>query len=171
MRPFKSINDEVEVGYDAGFEHRWRIAELVGRAVMLVVVVAALFGLFGRGPYSHHTIVAPASGLLVDYEPVARYGDITQITFHATPRACADGMTLWVDSKMIEPMDLQNTMPRALFATPLSDGVLLHYDLKPTGCRNTLVRLFVKPASVGLVALRARLDDFTPLSWHAFIVP
>ena len=41
MRSFDSINDEVENGYNARFEHRWRIAEIVGRAIMALVVIAA----------------------------------------------------------------------------------------------------------------------------------
>ena len=171
MRQFDPINNEVQVGYDAAFEHRWRVAEIIGRVIMLLVVAAALLGLLGRGPFSHHTIGSAGSGLLVDYEPVMRYDDITQITLHAMPLSCDHGMRIWVNSKIIEPMGLQNSIPRPLSSTPLPDGLILHYDLKPGACQNTLVRLFVKPSTVGPVPLKVRLDLNQPLAWHVFVMP
>jgi hypothetical protein len=171
MRPFDPINNEVEVGYDGRFERRWHYAELAGRAVMLVVVTAALTGLLGRGPYSHHTIGSGATGLAVDYEPVARFGNMTQITFHASPASCGHGMTLRLSSKFIEPMGLQTVIPRPLSSTPLPDGMLLHYDLQPDTCQNAVVRLFAKPAAIGFVPLQAQLNAYPELAWKTFILP
>ena len=171
MRPFDAINDEVEVGYDAGFEHRWSYVEVAGRAVMLLVVAAALLGLLGQGPFSHHSVSSAASRLTIDYEPIARFGNTTQLTLHAKPRSCDQGMTIWLNSRMIEPMGLQDVEPRPFSSTPLADGMLLHYPLRPDDCRGAVVRVFAKPSGLGIIPLRARLDDGAALSWHALIVP
>ncbi len=171
MRQFDSINDEIEVGYDQVFEHRWRHVALVGRTVMLLVVVAALLGLLGQGPFSHHTVTSASSRLSVDLEPVARFGNATQITLHARPVSCSQGMTIWLGSKFIEPMGLQSVLPRPLFTTPMADGMLMHFGLSHENCQNAVVRVFAKPTEIGYLPLKARLDQDAVLPWHVFIVP
>ena len=49
MRGADAVNDELEVGFDERFEHRWVWAERAGRVVMVLFVGAALFGLLGHG--------------------------------------------------------------------------------------------------------------------------
>lgn len=171
MRQFNSINDEVEVGYDEKFEHRWRYVTIVGRLLMLLVVVAAMIGLFGQGPYSHHSLASASGRLRVDFEPIARFGNVTQITFHLKPVACDGGMTIRVNGNFVEPMGLQLDIPQPVSSIPTADGMLLHFDLDPARCQNALVRLFAKPSGIGPVLLQAQLDRDPMLSWHVFVVP
>ena len=171
MRQFNSINNEVEVGYDDRFEHRWRYISLVGRAVMLLVVLAAMAGLLGQGPYSHHSVASASGRLKVDYEPVARFGNVTQITLHLRPVSCDRGMTIRLNGNFIEPMGLQTELPLPFSSLPLADGMLLHFNLDPSRCQDAMVRVFAKPSGIGPIALQAQLDSDPALGWRAFIVP
>ncbi len=171
MRHFDPVDDEVQVGYDERFERRWRVTELCGRLVMLLVVAAGLVGLLGRGPYSHHTVRSKASGLAVDFEPVSRFGDQTMITLHLRPVSCADGATIRLNNTFIEPMGLLRIMPRPLSSTPLPDGIALRYALDPAHCAGTEIRLFAEPTGIGFVSLKLRLDDRPVLPVRLFVVP
>ena len=171
MRAFESIDGEVEVGYDAHFEHRWRVVEIAGRAIMVLVVLAAMAGLLGAGPFSHRTVSSPASGIAADFEPVARFGSQTMITLHLSPRACGGDTTIWLSNKFIEPMGLRNIMPRPASITPRAAGMLLHYALGAAPCQGDEIRLFAEPNGIGFVPLRLRLDGKPALALSPFVVP
>ena len=171
MRRFDSINDEIQVGYDARFEQRWRIVEIAGRIVMLLVVGAALFGLLGRGPYSHRSTSSAASGLTMDFEPVTRFGVQSMLTLHLHPLSCGDGATIWLSNKFIEPMGLLRTTPLASSTTPRPDGIALHFPLDPRHCQGAEVRLFAEPSGIGFLTLQARLDHRAILPATLFVVP
>jgi hypothetical protein len=50
-----AIDDELEIGFDQKFEKKWRKLEIGSHWVMVLFVLAAPAGVFGRGPFSHRT--------------------------------------------------------------------------------------------------------------------
>lgn len=83
MHPSPPMPDEIKAGFYPNFERGWSRAELVGRAVMLVVVGATLAGLLGGGPVSLWTRKAVSGPLEVEYAPVVRFGTPTSLTLRA----------------------------------------------------------------------------------------
>ncbi|MCQ8240919.1 hypothetical protein [Rhizosaccharibacter radicis] len=175
MRQIDILNDELQVGYDRMFEERWRRAELLGRAVMLLVVLAALAGLLGRGPFSHHSLRSPDGTLVVDFEPVARSGTDTQITLHLSPAACQEEAAIWLNGNFVEPMGLSGSQPMPLRSEARPDGVVIHVGTPRANCRDTMIRLFAKPTGAGPVRLQARLlddpDGRAALAWTQLVLP
>lgn len=164
---------ELEVGYDAAFEKRWGWAATVCRLAMAAYVMAALSGFFGHGPFSHATAHAAGVGSpSVDYEPVARYGTPTTLTFHLANRTPGGpvAVTVSMDFKVVQPLGLQRVIPRpaSTAATP-GGGVSLTFDV-PAGRPDALVQFVAQPSTVGPVHLSARVGD-AELSWTQFIVP
>jgi hypothetical protein len=175
MRSYEVVNNEVQVGYDRSFETRWRHAELVGRVVMLLVVAAAMLGLLGRGPYSHHSMTSPGKGLVVDFEPVARSGTSTQVTLHLYPSSCDRDASVWINGHFVEPFGLSDFAPRPVRSEPRPDGMVLHFPLLKGECRDTMIRLFAKPTGTGPVQLQARLlndsDRDDGITWTQVVLP
>jgi hypothetical protein len=170
------IDDEIEVGYDQGFETRWASVVGVGRSLILLVVVAAATGLFGRGPLSHRTVYSPRASLAVDFEPVARYDTSTLVTIHYTlppggpdTTDAARPIRLHVSDQVAEPMGLQTLWPAPLDSQSVAPDLVFTYEV-PRGVRVGLVRLALKPSEVGPQHLTASLDGDTA-SWTQWVAP
>ena len=170
MQGADRINDELEVGYDEGFETRWLRAEQIGRVVMVLFVGAGLAGLLGRGPFSHRTEQTAESALTVDFEPIARSQAPTQVTFHIDNPTDAPTLDLLIGTNSVEPMGLQRIMPEPAATKAVTDGLVLTLAIPP-GTKNTEIRLMMQPSSLGPNQLVARLEGHAPIRWTQFVMP
>ena len=180
LRGADPVNDELEVGFDSQFETRWHRWELAGRVVLAVVVVAGLAGLFGSGPFSHRSATFASGGISrIDFEPIARFGTPTQITFHLRPgsgasNALGNGQSHCVDltlsSAFIEPFGLQDTQPKPLLTTAVSGNVVLTVLAREDG-KEPLVRVTGKPSKVGPLRLTAQFGHEKPVKITQFVLP
>ena len=169
LRGADTVNDELEVGYDAGFERWWVRAEIAGRVVMAGVVAAGLAGLLGRGPFSHRTTATASGAIGVDYEPVARYGTETQVTLHVdTSRLPPGPMTVHLTTVLVEPMGLHEILPQPAAEQPEHDGVAV--TIPHDGEQDSYVRLFLKPSTVGRKHLTATIEGET-IAWSQLVLP
>ncbi|MBP0494206.1 hypothetical protein [Roseomonas indoligenes] len=173
------IGSGFEVGFDESFEKRWYGIELLGRGVMIAFVAASLAGLLGRGPLSHHLVETPESGFAVDYEPVARYGTDTRISLHLPAEAPVlrpgtqpgpNQILVHFPSALVEPMGLQSVWPRPVRQEAEHDGIAMTFDLPP-GEPDPMVRLSLRPATVGRVTLSARAGTRPALTWTQTVLP
>jgi hypothetical protein len=173
-----AVNNELEVGYDAPFETRWRHIELASHVGMTVVVAAALVGLFGRGPLSHRTHQSNDGRLAVDYEPIARYGTTSQITLHLSSDGAVDGIEgapksgaarVVLNSELVEPMGLQQIIPQPVRSEAVAGGVAFVFSV-PAGKERAAVRFVIKPAEVGPVRLNVSQGN-SHLAWTQFVSP
>jgi hypothetical protein len=176
LRGADPVNDELEVGFNSSFEARWHRYELAGRLVLAVVVGAGLAGFLGSGPFSHQRD-RPKSGSIsaIDYEPIARFGTPTQITFHIKPGTGAavpqgHSVELTLSTSFIEPFGLQETQPAALQASASRGAVELTMLTHDTG-QDALVRVTGKPSQVGPIKLTARIGDEAPVTITQFVLP
>ena len=170
MRGADAVNDELEVGFDERFEHRWVWAERAGRVVMVLFVGAALFGLLGHGAYSHRTAQSLESGLAVDFEPVARSQSATQITFHLDNPTAAATLDLFIGANVVEPMGLKAIIPQPISTQVVPEGLVMRVAV-PSGAHDAELRLVLEPNSLGDNTLEARLQDHAMLHWTQFVAP
>ncbi len=164
------MNDEFEVGFDEPFERRWYRLELAGRTLILVFVLCGLAGLLGRGPFSHRRVEVPAAGMSVDFEPVARAQTPTQVTFHLAGSPGSGETSIFIDTKLIEPMGLQRVQPEPVHQQAVDGGIMLQFALPP-GAGDAMVRLILQPSQWGFQTLLAKRGDAAPLVWHQMVLP
>jgi hypothetical protein len=171
MRDVTAVNDEFEVGYDAEFEEGWHRVVLGGRVVMVLFVLAALAGLMGRGPFSHHTVSSPSGALSVDLEPVARYGTPTQVTIHVRPPAGAHTVQIGLSTSVLEPLGLHAILPQPDPEQPGERGGLLINVPIPPNETEALIRLQEDPTVIGPVPITIRFVGGETLRTTQFIMP
>jgi len=181
-RRLDTIDEELEVGFDQKFEKKWRRLEIGSQGVMVLIVLAALAGLFGRGPFSHRTHRTSDGRLAVDFEPLARWGTTTQVTVHlsspitssAAPRG--EGATVqarvFVSNEIVEPLGLQQVIPQPNATEAIGGGAVYDFAIPP-GQDSALVRFVLKPSTVGLVTAEVREGDAgsESLSWTQMVLP
>jgi hypothetical protein len=171
QRGASPVNDELEVGYDARFERTWHRAEIAGRVVMVLIVAAGLAGLFGRGPFSHHTEATAARTLSADFEPVARWGTPTDVTLHIRPPpGDQHEVRIRLSSQFVEPMGLSGTLPRAEVERAAGGDLLLTLSLPPAPTE-ALLRIKLNPIAIGPVSLFAQVDGGERLTWTQVVLP
>lgn len=173
-----TVDDELEIGFDQRFEKRWRRLEVASHGIMLLFALAALVGLFGKGPLSHRTHQTADGRLAVDFEPLARWGTSTQVTVHLSGppsdsnSGAATPARLFVDNALVEPLGLQQVIPQPMSTKALRGGAVYEFDIPP-GQGSAAVRFILKPATVGLVTGEVRQGgpDGEALSWRELVLP
>ncbi len=172
LRGADAVNDELEVGFDEPFERRWRVVEHLARGGMLLIVLAALGGFFGEGPFSHRTHKTPDGRLAVDYEPLARFGTTTQVTLHLSSSA-ADGtighVRVFVSTVLVEPLGLQKVLPTPDSTEAVGGGIIYTFAVPP-GVDSALVRFQLMPSTIGPVRVDAHQGD-EALTWTQWVLP
>lgn len=164
------VNDEFEVGFDQRFEQSWSRAEQIGRVVMVLFVIAGLAGLLGRGPFSHERVQSAGSGLMVDFEPVARSQTGTQVTLHVANPGESPTVKIYIGSNAVEPMGLQRIIPQPVSTQTVQDGLTMVVAVPP-GTQDAEIRLMLMPVSLGPNQLIAQVGGYDPIRWTQFVVP
>src|SRR3954470_21528549 len=108
---------DLELEYSAAFDRRMRVVHRVGGVVGLLLLVAAIAGLFGEGPVAHATAKSSGGSLQVDYDRFVRTAASTsfQITL---PRG--SGQTNFA----ISADYLQNASVNSVTPEPSTETVL-----------------------------------------------
>jgi hypothetical protein len=172
-----AIDDELEIGFDQKFEKKWRKLEIGSHAVMVLFVLAALVGVFGRGPFSHRTHKTSDGRLAIDFEPLARWGTTTQLTVHlSSPKGgtadqpSAVQARVFVSNEIVEPLGLQQVVPQPNATEAIGGGAVYNFAIPP-GRNSAMVRFVLKPSTVGLVTAEVREVDGESLFWTQMVLP
>lgn len=106
----------------------------------------------------------------MDYEPVARYGTPTTVTFHvANMSPDKQAVTISMDFKVVQPLGLQRAIPRPASSAAKQGGLSMTFDV-PAKQPDALIQLVAQPSAIGLVHLSAHVGE-TDMRWDQFIVP
>lgn len=135
----------LEVAEDPAFERRsWRV-ERAGWALMALVVLAGLAGLFGGGPLS--LAEESAGPLSVRYERFARMASPVKLEVRYGAEAVRDGeLRIWIARRYLERAKLERAVPEA--RETIIDGELLAFVFPAT------------PGQGGAVSFHLRFDGF-----------
>ena len=170
MRGADPVNNELEVGFDERFETRWWRVETVGRAAMVLFIVAGLAGFLGRGPFSHRTVRSEDAGLSVDFEPLARSQTPTQVTLHIANPAGDTTLDVTVSGNIVEPFGLMRVEPQPIRQAG-GDNSIVFTIAVPPGASDAMVRLALQPSGIGPVRLTAQVANRPAVAWTQWMLP
>lgn len=142
-------HDGLEVNDSASFaSSEWRV-QRVAWAAMLVVVVAALSGLFGPGPLSHETVASDDGRLRADYLRFARFGSPSALNIIADPDLATGGLLeLRVSRDWLERMQVENVLPPPSDVTIAGSELVYAFPVVEPG-RRIFVTFEVTPDAIG----------------------
>ena len=105
------IND-LEVTEDPNFHRRFWTFQRAGWIALVLLVVAALTGLFGSGPLSTATAHTDGDELTVDYHRFSRYQSLSTIQVTLGPGAIEGSEAqVWINSSYMNRVRIENIAP------------------------------------------------------------
>lgn len=161
---------EIAAGFYPRFEDGWRRAEVVGRALMLVFVLACLLGLLGQGIFSERSAANADRSIVLRYEPVVRYGAPTAILLDTRVPAGGDRVAVTMAKELVDLFGLERITPQPSRWEAGDDGIRLEFPVLP-GAERVFLRFSGSPSFRGGARLWARLDGGEALSWSQYSVP
>lgn len=152
-------------------EREWRAAR-IGMVAMVLIVVAALAGLFSVGPMSWADKSAPDVGITLSYERLVRRGGPTDLSI-TMPAALAGGtgtVSLWVSDEYLSLVRIDNIVPQPDKATSVSSGVLYDFPVASQD-EDVDVTISVTPHSMGSHTGSLGLVDGRRIDFRQFFYP
>lgn len=152
-------------------EKEWR-ASRIGMVAMVLIVVAALAGLFSVGPMSWADQSEPDAGIGLSYERLVRRGGPTDLSI-TMPAGLAGGtgtVSLWVSDEYLSVVRIDNIVPQPDKATSANSGIL--YDF-PVASRDedVDVTFSVTPHAMGPHTGSLGLVDGGRIDFRQFFYP
>lgn len=139
--------DGMEIDVDPSFQKREWSVQLVVWIVMGLLVVGALFGLFGEGPLSSTEAADPGTEFSLTYERFARRHGETWLEVDA-PGAESAHMELWTDRTYAERVLVRQMIPEPMSVR--SDGDRIVYVFESAPAKPFRVRIILEPDEIGL---------------------
>ena len=175
MAEMKRVGD-LEVAEDLKAQRRnWAFATL-GSAVMIMVALAGLLGLFGgAGPLNRATVGDQNDTLYIqEYERFLRFGKPT--TLHLSLDTAADvestEIRLWINREYLKSIQIQEVDPQPDTVVVTPERLVYSFNAKEgSEDRPTEVTFELEPDETGTLAGRVGLDGGASRTFEQFVYP
>src|SRR4051812_27064190 len=118
----EKVNDEIAVGSDLEFQHRWWRFERVIWTLFGLLILLDLLGFFGRGPFAKTHRRTSDGTMDVQYERIERSATPSILIIQFGPSAIREGkVRLWASETMVKALGAQRVIPEPS-ASAIGDG-------------------------------------------------
>lgn len=163
------VNNDVAVGSDLAFQRRWWKFEIGVWTAFTILIVLALIGFLGRGPWAHKQVRTADGSLQLQYERVARFGTASVLTIKPGPDAARGGrLQLWASGDLIQSLGAQRVEPQPTESTLTGGGVLYTF---PVGAWPWTIQISLQPRSPGVQRVYLRVPGHEQAELHIFVMP
>lgn len=115
---------------EIGFQRKEWAVQRVAWAVMAVVVVSAVAGLFGAGPVSSTTAESTDGSLEVEYDRFIRYAGTSSLSMTLSPDAVEGGKaTVYLSRDLVDRWKVEAVTPTPSTESSSEEWVIYEYDV------------------------------------------
>ena len=163
--------DGLPIEDDPAHHRRVWAFERIGWALMAVVVVAALLGVFGNGPLTRTTASAPDESLRVEYARVVRHGGETALTLHLPGQQTAgEEVRIWLSGEYLDGVHVLAVTPEPVRFELASDGQVWVFRVAERGAPAAVV-IRIDPDGYGSLAGAAAIAGRPAAAFGQFVMP
>jgi hypothetical protein len=140
---------KIEVDQDLDFQKKEWAAERLGWWIGLVLLIAALAGVFGKGPLSY---AARAAGpLQLRWERLARNNSSLDLEFQLSNASSSDGaIQIWLEQAYIQQFQIETITPQPASMRVDGSHLVLTFPSPPGGALFT-VTLQLRAQKAGIL--------------------
>ncbi|MBA2685062.1 MAG: hypothetical protein H0U66_11270 [Gemmatimonadaceae bacterium] len=126
-------SDTLGLADNLSFQRRTWEVQRVGWIIMVLISIAALLGVFGKGPFSNGRLGDDASPLRADYERFLRLNAPAQLTVYVGGSAIRPDSTveLWIDRSWLSRMEINGITPEPDKTRVLGDRLAYTFRAQP----------------------------------------
>lgn len=163
------VNEELAVGSDLEFQHRWQSMERIVWIVLIVFLLLSLAGFFGRGPVAKATAVAADKSMVVKYEWVERYSTPSVLTVLVDGSAVHnEAVQLWASETLVKPLGNQRVVPQPAKSQIGNGGVLYTF---PASSGPGSIEFQTQPSKLGHTSLKLQVVGHSMVELNIYVVP
>jgi hypothetical protein len=162
---------DLEIYQDLRFQEReWKV-QRIGWAVMLLIVLLALLGLFGTGPISTGSAESDDGAIQAGYERFIRHDGRTTFTLEVDGSQARNGeIQLWVSRDYLDAIQVEQITPQP--ADTIAAGDRLIYTFLVDDPASALTVTFsLRPQDMLRLSGDAGLVDGPAVSWNQLSYP
>jgi hypothetical protein len=160
---------DVAVGEDLEFQRRWWKFERAVWLFFLLILIADVLGLFGRGWLAKAQRTDAAQTVTLDYERIQRASTPSIMTFHFTPAAIQNGqIQLYVSEDVIKPLGAQRISPEPKASAMGDDGITYTFPATETPA---IAEIQLQPSFPGSHHFRVQVLGGQPIDANVIVVP
>ena len=163
------IDDTVAVGEDLDFQRRWWTFERFTWSFFLLILLADVLGVFGRGYFSKAERTAPDGTLHVKYERTERASTPSIMTVEVGPTAIRNGqLRLYVSESLIKELGNQRISPQPALSTLTKGGIIYTF---PVNEAPALIEFAMQPSFPGIHQFSLQVPDFAEIHARVLVFP
>jgi hypothetical protein len=143
----------------------------VGRAVLALILAAAVCGLLGPGPLSEADVSSPSGLVRMEYQRFARHVADTSVQLTVRPDpAEPEAARVWISAQYLSALNVQQVVPEPDSWTTVDDGVVLTFPVGGPDDR-VVVQMQVRAEAIGLVRGAVGVPGREPAGFWQLVYP
>jgi hypothetical protein len=158
---------EIEIEDEIAFQKKDWQAQRIGWAIMLLLILLALLGVFG-GNGILSDVQAETDGLAVHFERFGRYKMSGQLQFDA--EGSGDVVRLWIDSSYLENVEIESISPQPELVESAPDRQIYLFPITQSG-EPISITFYIKPERPGVLNGKAGIEGGSSLDFTQLIYP
>lgn len=163
------IRDEVAVGENIEFQRKWWRFEKIIWPILLLIVVADMLGVFGRGWLAKAHAETADHALTLDYERVARASTPSIITFRFGPAAIHNNrVVLYISDSIVKPLGAQRISPEPALSIIGKDGITYVFACSDSPAS---AQIELQPSFPGPHRFTVQVDGSQAIHGSIFVMP
>lgn len=163
------VDGAIAVGEDLAFQRKWWRFEKIVWTFFILILIADLTGLLGRGPLANAKQTAPDGSLQMKYERILRENTSSIVTLLPGENALKNGkLELYVSDSVVKQLGAQRIIPQPEHSTVGNGGVT--YTFPATSIPVT-IQIELKPSFIGSHTFHVGVAGHPALTAKSFVLP
>lgn len=163
------IHDEIAVGENIDFQRKWWRFEKIIWPILLLIVIADMLGVFGRGWLAKAHAQTPDHALTLDYERVARASTPSIMTFKFGPAAIHNNrIVLFVSDSIVKPLGAQRISPEPALSIIGKNGITYVFASSDSPAS---AQIQLQPSFPGPHTFRVQVLGSESINGSIFVMP